>query len=330
MSVNATERAAGLEKKPIQQFKVLSRYYGEPLYPGEHQFISELIQQFDRLNFPDLVRLVDSNQEKLILPWELRRVWRLKKLSPEGKDEHYANYARQRMEAGRGDVRELRLVLDHIGFKDYAKPLRLLDLGTGRGSFLAMAQAETLFSAWHFKGVDMDMASLLLNLKFNEELGNRNFDLTCCYGETLPYDAKSFDIVASFQTLEHVGNLSQQVAFIREACRCLAPDGIAMFTFPNRFDVLRPEPHVYIRGFGFVPQKWKNRISHALRGVPSGDVYPPNPITLIRGLRKTEGVEFEVRSAHELSNKGLKRLIARSLLYRMFGPWNVLIARKSV
>ncbi len=328
MSVNVVQLTSRSAKAPVQNFRCLSRYYGDALYPGEHEFIAEIIQRFDRFTFTDLVQFVDSKQEKLALPWELRRIWRLAKLSREEKEQHYANYAAQRMKAGRGDVRELGLVLNHIGFTDYSKPLCLLDLGTGRGSFIAMAQREPLFSMWHFRGVDMDMASLLLNLKFNEELGNRNYDLSCCYGEKLPYNDSSFDIVASFQTLEHVGNRNQQVAFVQEACRCLVPGGIAMFTFPNRFDVLRPEPHVYIRCFGFVPQSWKNRISKALRGVPSGDIYPPNPITLMRGLKKIDSVNFEVRSAHELSNKGFKKLVAGSLLYRMFGPWNVLVARK--
>ncbi len=328
MSVNVMEQAARSAKAAVQKFKNLSRYYGEPLYPEEHKFVAEIIRRFDEFTFRQLVEFVDSNQEKLGLPWELRRVWRLSKLAPEEKEKHYGNYAAQRIEAGRGDVRELRLVLDHLGLKDFPNAPRLLDLGTGRGSFFAVAQREPFFADWHFVGADMDMASLLINLKLNAELGNRNYELTCSYGERLPYEDNSFDMVASFQTLEHVGNLERQTAFVREACRCLKPGGIAMFTFPNRFDVLRPEPHVYIRCFGFVPQEWKNPVSQALRGVPSGDIYPPNPISLLRSLKRTNGVSFAVRSSSELANKGVKRLIASSPLYRMFGPWNVLIARK--
>src|SRR5438094_10389826 len=91
MRVNETEQTSDSGEEPIQQFKCLSRFDGEPLYPGEHQFISEIIQRFDRLSFADLVRFVDSNREKLVLPWESRRMWRLAKLSQEEKERHYAN-----------------------------------------------------------------------------------------------------------------------------------------------------------------------------------------------------------------------------------------------
>lgn len=330
MNVNTMENPVLSAKAPFQKFKNLSRFYGEPLYPGEHEFVAGILRRFDEITFRELVEMVDSYEGKLGLPWEQRRIWRASKLSPEAKERHYAGYAAQRIEAGRADVRELRFVLSHLGLNDLPRSGHLLDLGTGRGSFFAVAQREPLFSGWHFEGADMDMASLLINLKLNEDMGNRGYNLTCSFGERLPYDDNAFDIVASFQTLEHVGNTDRQAAFIREACRCLRPGGVAMFTFPNRFDVLRPEPHVYIRCFGFVPQRWKDRVSRALRGVPSSDVYPPNPIALLRSLRSTAGVQFLVRSSTELANRGLKKWIGGSALYRMFGPWNVLIARKAL
>ncbi len=313
---------------PYQHFRQLTRYYGEPLYPGEHQLIAEAIEKFDHLSFDELVKLVDTNREKLTAPWELRRIWRLAKL-PEGeREKHYRAYAAQRIASGRHDVSLLRSVLQRVGLNIDAGPMRLLDLGTGRGSFLAAAQSEATFRGCQFEGADMDMASLLINLKLNDEQGNGNYNLTCCYGERLPYEDRTFDIVASFQTLEHVGNRHRQSAFIGEACRCLAPGGVAVFTFPNRFDVLRPEPHVYIRFLGFVPQSMKDRVSLALRGVPSSDIFPPDAITLMRGLKTVKGVEFRLYSNSEFSPSGWKRMIARSIAFKVLGPWNVLVGRR--
>jgi SAM-dependent methyltransferase len=175
----------------------------------------------------------------------------------------------------------------------------------------------------------MDMASLLINLKFNHELGNRIFKLTCSYGQDLPYEDESFDVIASFQTLEHVGPPQQQVAFLAEASRCLAPGGLGVFTFPNRFDLLRPESHVYIRFLGFVPHRYKNAISLWLRGVPSSDIFPVNAFRILSSLRTIERTTFALHSTSEFSTCGIKGVIARSRLYKWFGPWNVLVAKKA-
>ncbi len=313
---------------PVDQFRQLTRHHVGPLYQGEGQLISEAIEKFEQLSFAELVALIDQNRAKLTVPWELRRIWRLTNLSESEKEKYYADYAIKRFEAGQKDVTLLRSVLEQTGFRTGGQQVRLLDLGTGRGSFLVAAQKERAFSGWQFDGTDMDMASLLVNLKLNDEFHNDNYRLTCAYGERLPYETGTFNIVASFQTLEHVGNCDRQVAFIAEACRCLAPGGAAILTFPNRLDVLRPEPHVYIRFMGFVPQRFKDRLSLAMRGVPSSDIYPPDAFTLMRGLRRIKGVTFYRRSTSEFSTQGWKYIIARSTLYRTFCPWNVLVAKK--
>jgi SAM-dependent methyltransferase len=311
-----------------EHFRQLTPYHGDPLYPGEHELVAKAIERFDDLSLAELVKFVDADREKLTMPWELRRIWRLAKLSEEEKQKHYASYATQSLEAGRRDVELLRSVLDRVRFASNGGPVRLLDLGTGRGSFLATAQKEPAFSGWRFEGTDMDMASLLINLKLNEEQANHNYKLTCAFGERLPYENEAFEIIASFQTLEHVGNRHRQVAFISEACRCLSPGGIGVFTFPNRFDILRPEPHVYIRFLGFVPQGMKDRISMRMRGVPSSDIYPPDPVTLMLGLKGIKGATFTLLSNSEFSPRSWKRMVARSWPFKLLGPWSVLVARK--
>src|SRR5258708_307663 len=125
---------------PYEHFRQLTRYYGEPLYPGELQLISEAIEKFDHLSSDELVKLVDTNREKLRVAWEVRRIGRLAKLPEEEREKHYRAYAGQRIASGRRDVNLLRSVLQRVGLNLNAGPMRLLDLGTGRGSFLAAAQ----------------------------------------------------------------------------------------------------------------------------------------------------------------------------------------------
>jgi SAM-dependent methyltransferase len=312
----------------LQQFRQLTRYYAQPLYPGEHEMIAKAIERFDELTFAELVRFVDTDRQKLMLPWEERRIWRLAGLSEQEKQKYYSEHAERSLEAGRADVKLLRSLLDRFGIAPSNRRTRLLEIGTGRGNFLAAAQKEPTFSGWHFEGSDMDMASLVANLKLNEELHNTDYKLTCAWGENLPYGSGSFDIVVSFQTLEHVGNCERQVAFISDACRCLTDGGIGVFTFPNRFDLLRPEPHVYIRFLGFVPQRMKDAVSRRLRGVRSSDIYPPDPVTLMRGLKRVGGAKFTLLSNSEFSPSRWKQMAAKSWLFRFLGPWNMLVARK--
>jgi SAM-dependent methyltransferase len=312
-----------------RHFRQLTSYHTDPLYPGEYELIAKIIERFDELSLSELVKFVDEDREKLTMPWELRRIWRLAKLSEEEKQKHYDTYATQNLEAGRRDVELLRAVIDRVRLRRNGKTVQLLDLGTGRGAFLATAQKEPAFAGWRFEGTDMDMASLLINVKLNEEQGNSNYRLTCAFGEGLPYEDEAFDIIASFQTLEHIGNRDRQVAFVSEACRCLAPGGMGVFTFPNRFDVLRPEPHVYIRFLGFVPHSMKDRVSMTLRGVPSSDIYPPDPITLMGGLNELKGATFKLLSNSEFSPRPWKRGLAATGPFKLFGPWSVLIARKN-
>ena len=81
------------------------------------------------------------------------------------------------------------------------------------------------------------MASLLINSKLNEELNNKHYNLTCYYGDRIPFNNSTFDLITSFDTLEHIGDFEKQRCFLKEALRCLKTSGIAVWTFPNRFNL---------------------------------------------------------------------------------------------
>jgi SAM-dependent methyltransferase len=56
-------------------------------------------------------------------------------------------------------------------------------------------------------------------------------------GVTLPFESASFDVVTSFQVIEHVHDVGPYLA---EIARVLRPDGVAVFTTPNAGIRLEP------------------------------------------------------------------------------------------
>lgn len=57
-----------------------------------------------------------------------------------------------------------------------------------------------------------------------------NLSFICTTGDRLPFDDGEFDIVTSFQVIEHISDYG---SYLSEICRVLKPDGIAVFTTPN-------------------------------------------------------------------------------------------------
>jgi SAM-dependent methyltransferase len=63
-----------------------------------------------------------------------------------------------------------------------------------------------------------------------ERFGNRRIDFRVYDGLNIPFDGQSFDMVASFQVIEH---LEDTVPYLTEIARVLRPPGVALFTTPN-------------------------------------------------------------------------------------------------
>jgi SAM-dependent methyltransferase len=60
--------------------------------------------------------------------------------------------------------------------------------------------------------------------------GNRGIDFRVYDGRKIPFDDLSFDLVVSFQVIEH---LEDTGAYLTEIARVLRPSGVALFTTPN-------------------------------------------------------------------------------------------------
>ena len=98
----------------------------------------------------------------------------------------------------------------------------VLDCGCNVGYGVAHMSA----TAKTARGVDVSARAIA---EAKERYPAHTFDVVD--GESLPFEADSFDLVTSFQVIEHLGDPDQYLGEIR---RVLRADGIAMFTTPNR------------------------------------------------------------------------------------------------
>jgi SAM-dependent methyltransferase len=109
----------------------------------------------------------------------------------------------------------------------FAAGKRVLDAACGEGYGTALLGAV----AASVVGVDIDMATIdHARVTYGE--GNRlRFVAASCSG--LPLPSASFDVVVSFETIEHL-EAAQQPDMLSEFARVLAPDGILVISSPNK------------------------------------------------------------------------------------------------
>ena len=106
--------------------------------------------------------------------------------------------------------------------KKINKP-KILDIGCGTGSFLYCCEKSLKKSI--LDGVEYDQ-----RLIEQARLNLRNAKISQGTAEKLPYDDSVFDVVTSFQVIEHVVNPDNMILEIR---RVLKPNGIMVITTPN-------------------------------------------------------------------------------------------------
>lgn len=104
----------------------------------------------------------------------------------------------------------------------YVAEQNVLDIACGTGYGLGILRSR----ARHVTGVDVDIEAAWQANK--ECLGNASVLLAD--GLVLPFEASAFDVVTSFETLEH---LSTRSKFLEELCRVLKPGGRLILSTPN-------------------------------------------------------------------------------------------------
>lgn len=100
---------------------------------------------------------------------------------------------------------------------------RIIEVGCGPGYFLRCA--EKWFPAAEIYGLDID--SSLISFASRQVQRTR---LIHHDGHELPFESNTFDIVCSFQVIEH---LKEPAAFFGEAKRILTDKGLLLISTPN-------------------------------------------------------------------------------------------------
>lgn len=124
-----------------------------------------------------------------------------------------------------------------------------LVIGCGAGS----AMLELARTHARVVGVDPDLGDLILARKAAEEQGlAHRITLVQGCAQALPLAAGSVDLAIAEDVLEHVIDLDGTMA---ELGRVLAAGGQFAGNCVNRYNLLRPEPHVRLWLVGFLPRR---------------------------------------------------------------------------
>lgn len=129
------------------------------------------------------------------------------------------------------DLIEKSIVAEHFqrynAVLDIVKGKKVLDAacGSGYGTALMASTAENV------TGIDISAEAIGYAKSRYAELGNVQY-IEASIAE-LPFDAHSFDVIVSFETIEHV-NEELQNSFLREIKRCLKEDGILIMSSPDK------------------------------------------------------------------------------------------------
>ena len=166
----------------------------------------------------------------------------------------------------------------------------VLDLGCGWGGVVphAAAVADVVF------GIEPDVDRLSIAADMLARAGQRHAAVIQGVGEGLPFAAERFDVVASYQVLEHVRD---PAAVVREVHRVLKPGGVFHFNTPNYMGFR--EPHYKLLWLPMMP-KWLARMYLRLRGRNPefiGHIRYVNPLS-VRAMLRRAG--FVVHDVHEL------------------------------
>ena len=94
--------------------------------------------------------------------------------------------------------------------------------GTGYGSYYLAEQGATLV-------VGSDASAVALN--YAKKFKRQNLLFTQSNGLKMPYPDDSFDVIVSYETIEHIG---QDGAFVAECARVLKTDGLFLCSTPNK------------------------------------------------------------------------------------------------
>lgn len=187
---------------------------------------------------------------------------------------------------------------------------RVLDLGAGMGGFsVALAREGALVTALEYNGDYCGIVRLR---------GRRHgLDLPVVQGpgEALPFAAASFDLVCSWDVLEHV---QDPRAVLREVHRVLRPAGAAILTAINRYAFR--DPHYHLAGLNWLPRPWAEAwIRRAARGKEDSRFSDRQALSAMHYFTWGAFVRLAQASGFRVEDLTEKRLLAGALASRRAG-----------
>jgi SAM-dependent methyltransferase len=192
----------------------------------------------------------------------LEHYWSLSDITPPELRRRFIRGALQ----GEAKARRLLGLLDADGRRPAGEATRVVEIGSGTGAFLAEAAGRFPLVV----GVDIAMRWLHLSRRRFLDRGQPVPPLVCACAEALPFPDGSFDLAVSAATLEFTRDPGRALA---ECARVLSRSGALLLNTTNRFS-LAPEPHVHLRGVGFLPRGWQIRYVRWRRGVDFARIRP--------------------------------------------------------
>ena len=185
---------------------------------------------------PDLAA-IDRRLTAAIEPWLQHMRWRT----------DFACWWERRLNQERYQEARLRQVEQVAG--PVAQRI-MLDVGAGMGGFaVAAALRGATIAACDFNRAYCDI------IKLRAARNGVNLPVYQAAGEALPFASASFDIIVSWDVVEHVRSPSRM---LHEFQRVLVPGGVAVITVINRW--AWKDPHYHIQGLNWVPRPWAEYI----------------------------------------------------------------------
>jgi len=171
--------------------------------------------------------------------------------------------------------------------KQYARlnsetKFKLLEVGCGPGYFLRCF--EKWFPQCEAVGIDIDQDLIEYAQKYLNRTKLMNHD-----GHELPFDDNTFDVLCSFQVIEH---LEKPEIFFKEANRALKKDGLLIISTPNPTGIPAKWLKQKWKGHRFdhislkTPQQWRDILAN------SGFLIIDDGTTLLTGFKIFQKLPF--------------------------------------
>jgi len=140
------------------------------------------------------------------------------------QQKRYDESWRYGLSSGREEYGNLQTNLEFLAEINLLKPGdKILEIGCGIGS-IVFALSE---KGYDITGIDISSEAIVYGLK---KYGNIRLQVQAA--ESLPYENESFDVVLSFDLLEHIARVDKH---IREVFRVLRTGGYYLFQTPNKY-----------------------------------------------------------------------------------------------